>query len=249
MILYFDNADPGVRMQGNSKDPLHRMSDVRECAFAPRLLHRSNLCYYPRNQQPRMIYLLDDLRQYVRQLGPYIAAAIVLLSLGVIGGIFLADHPVFSGFKIRQSIGEFGQLFLHFPKPLLALAIFINNGLKTLLAIVLGVIFGIVPVIFIVANGVAIGLVLQLSVQSRGLAGSLLGIIPHGVFELPGITLGVAIGLRIGVYATKRLMGRPGATVGSELRRGLKLFGTVIVPLLFVGAIIEAFLTATLVGK
>ncbi len=196
-----------------------------------------------------MIYLRNELLQYMRQLGIYIAAAVVLLSLGVTGGIFLADHPVFASFKIRESVGELGQLFVNFPKPLLALAIFINNAFKTLLAIVLGVILGIVPVVFIVVNGVAIGLVLQVSVQSRGLAGSLLGIIPHGLFELPGITLGVAIGLRVGVYATKRLIGRPGATVGSELRRGLQLFGTVIVPLLFVGAVIEAFLTAALVGK
>lgn len=202
-----------------------------------------------RNQAPGMIQLIIDGRQYLRQLTAYITAATLLLSLGVIGGIFLADHPVFAGFKIRESVGELGQLFVNFPKPLLALAIFINNAFKTLLAIVLGVIFGIVPVVFILVNGVAIGFVLQVSVQSRGLVGSLLGIIPHGLFELPGITLGVAIGLRIGVYATKRLIGKPGATVGSELKHGLQLFATVIVPLLFVGAVIEAFLTAALVGK
>src|SRR4051794_3816504 len=196
-----------------------------------------------------MIYLLNDLRKYLRQLGVYIAAAILLLSLGVLGGIFLADHPVFSGLKLRDSLGEFSRLFSNFPKPLLALAVFFNNALKTLLVIVFGGICGIVSVGFFVVNGVAIGFFLRVSVESKGIVSSLLGIIPHGVFELPGITLGVAIGLRVGLYATKRLIGRSGTAVGSELRRGLQLFGTVIVPLLFVGAVIEAFLTAALIGK
>lgn len=197
-----------------------------------------------------MIYLFNELRrEYLRQLRPYIAAATLLLSIGVGGGIFLADHPIFAGVKIQDSVGELGQLFVNFPKPLLALAIFINNALKTLLAIVLGVLCGIVPATFILVNGVAIGFVLRLSVHSKGLFNSLLAVIPHGVFELPGITLGVAIGLRVGVCVLKRFFSRPGTTIANELRRGLQLFGVVIVPLLLVGALIEAFLTGALVGK
>jgi stage II sporulation protein M len=187
--------------------------------------------------------------RYFRELRPFLFTTVLLFALGSIAGSLLAGHSTFAGLKINESLGGFAQMFINLPKPILALMIFANNAVKTLLVIVLGIAFAIVPLVFVLVNGVAIGVVLHLATQSKGLAYSLLAIVPHGVFELPGVLCGAAIGLMLGNKAIRRLFRKSEFKVGSELSRALKIFATTIVPLLLIGAITEAYLTAALLGK
>jgi stage II sporulation protein M len=188
-------------------------------------------------------------RQYFRELRPFLIAALLLFALGIIAGSLLAGHSSFAGLKISESLGGFAQMFINLPRPLLVLMIFANNAVKTLLVIVLGIVFAIVPVVFIVVNGVAIGVVLHLATESKGLAYSMLAIVPHGLFELPGVLSGAAIGVMLGSKAIKRLFRKSEFKVGSELSRALKIFVSIIVPLLLIGAITETYLTAAILGK
>jgi stage II sporulation protein M len=187
--------------------------------------------------------------RYFRELRPFLFTTVLLFALGSIAGSLLAGHSTFAGLKINESLGGFAQMFINLPKPILALMIFANNAVKTLLVIVLGIAFAIVPLVFVLVNGVAIGVVLHLATQSKGLAYSILAIVPHGVFELPGVLCGAAIGLMLGNKAVSRLFRKSEFKVGSELSRALKIFATTIVPLLLIGAISEAYLTAALLGK
>ena len=187
--------------------------------------------------------------RYFRELRPFLFTTVLLFALGSIAGSLLAGHSIFAGLKINESLGGFAQMFINLPKPILALMIFANNAVKTLLVIVLGIAFAIVPLVFVLVNGVAIGVVLHLATQSKGLAYSLLAIVPHGVFELPGVLCGAAIGLMLGNKAIRRLFRKSEFNVGPELSRALKIFATIIVPLLLIGAITEAYLTAALLSK
>ncbi len=186
---------------------------------------------------------------YFRELRPFLFTTVLLFALGSIAGSLLAGHSTFAGLKVNESLGGFAQMFINLPKPILALMIFANNAVKTLLVIVLGIAFAIVPLVFVLVNGVAIGVVLHLATQSKGLAYSILAIVPHGVFELPGVLCGAAIGLMLGNKAIRRLFRKSEFKVGPELSRALKIFATTIVPLLLIGAITEAYLTAALLGK
>jgi stage II sporulation protein M len=188
-------------------------------------------------------------REYFRDLKPYLVTAILLFVLGILAGSLLAGHPAFPAVKVSESLGGIAQMFLNLSKPVLALMIFANNAVKTLLVIVLGIAFAIVPLAFILVNGLAIGVVLHLTAQSKGLAYALLATVPHGVFELPGVLAGAAIGLMLGNKAISRLFRKSELKVGSELSRALKIFASTIVPLLLIGAITEAYLTAAILGK
>jgi stage II sporulation protein M len=188
-------------------------------------------------------------RDYFRELKPSLIAATILFVVGILAGNLLAGRSAFAGVKISESLGGFAQLFLELPKPVLALMIFANNTVKTFLVIVLGVAFAIVPLVFILVNGLAIGVVLHLTTQSKGFAYSLLATVPHGVFELPAVLSATAIGLMLGSKAVKRLFQRAEFKFGPELGRSLKIFVSTIVPLLLVGAILEAYLTAAILGK
>ena len=186
--------------------------------------------------------------EYFRELRPHLYAMTLLLVLGIVAGFLLASSVASPVSGIVGSLGGTARFLLGLPKFFLALGIFVNNGLKTFLVIVLGLLCGVVPIVFVLANGFAIGFLLHLSTQSTGLSGTLLAIVPHGVFELSGVLLGAGIGLMLGTRTIKRLLGRSESKLGLDLRQGLRFFWAVIVPLLLLGAFVEAFVTSALVS-
>ncbi|HEY2986135.1 MAG TPA: stage II sporulation protein M [Candidatus Binatia bacterium] len=187
--------------------------------------------------------------RYLRELKPYFIASVLLILAGAACGVASSIHiPAFSG-PFGESLREFAKGFLGLPRPYLALAIFLNNSLKTLAVIVAGVLGGILPLVFLLGNGFALGIVFYASLASKGLPTFFLSITPHGLFELPAILLGSSIGLMLGVRAIKRLFGNGGTTIGEDFRRGLRFYVVVIMPLLLLAAFIEAFVTASLASK
>ena len=189
----------------------------------------------------------EERRAYLHRLRAYIIASLTLFGLGIVAGFVavqqipaLADH-------FQDMLANFVGMFAGMPPLKLAAAIFLNNAFKTFCAILFGVLLGIVPVVFLLTNGVALGVAMSISTQSRGLWPTLLAILPHGILELPAVFLGTSIGLLIGHRAAQRLAGRAETSIGIEILHGLKYFCTVVVPLLLLAAFVEAFITAALV--
>jgi stage II sporulation protein M len=190
----------------------------------------------------------EERRTYTARLYPYLKTSLAIFGAGfVIGLVIVARFPFVTDY-FQDTIANFVKLFAGIARFKLAAAIFVNNGAKTLLAIVLGVMLGIVPVIFLLANGVALGVVWSLSVSTRGPWISLLSLLPHGILELPAVFLGTSIGLSVGFCAVRRLTGRSEKQVGAEIAQGLRYFLTVIIPLLGAAALVEAFITPSLIA-
>jgi len=190
----------------------------------------------------------QERRAYLIRLRPYLATSVLLFSAGTVVGLMVVYYFPELGDYFKETIAAFVKNFAGLPRLQLAGAIFINNAAKTLLTILLGVLLGIIPGFFLLANGVALGVAWSLSASVRGAWLSLLSLLPHGILELPAVFLGTSIGILIGVEALKQLTGKSEARVGAELTSGLRFFCTVIVPLLFVAALVEAFITAVLVS-
>jgi stage II sporulation protein M len=189
----------------------------------------------------------EERRAYARRLLPYISESLTLFALGMVLGLMvvyripgLADH-------FADTLANFVSIFAAMPSWKLAGAIFLNNAAKTLLAILLGTALGIVPGFFLLANGVALGVALSLSIQTRGAWLSILSILPHGILELPAVFLGTSIGLMLGMQTIKRLRGRSETPISGELGRALRFYCTVIAPLLLLAALVETFVTAAIV--
>jgi stage II sporulation protein M len=186
---------------------------------------------------------------YLRRLAPYFVASVILLGVGAVFGMTAVFLFPDVAHQLQESFAEFGKIFRALPRLQLAGAIFINNALKTVIVIIFGPLLGLIPVLFLVINGATFGVLIYSSIQSRGLWPSLLAILPHGVLELPAVFLAAAIGLMLGNHSMKRLLGKTEATLAGELGQALRFFLCVIAPLLLVAAIIEAFLTSTLVHR
>lgn len=172
-----------------------------------------------------------------------------MLLAGALVGVATSTHWANFSDARREALGEFASLFIGRPRPLLALLIFLNNALKTLLVIIAGPLVGVLPLVFLLINGYVLGIVFYATFQTKGFWSFLLAIAPHGVLELPAVLLGTAIGLKLGTRAIARFIKKDGSDLSAELARGLRFFVAVIIPLLTISALIEAFVTATLAGK
>tara|TARA_Y100000310_G_scaffold294387_1_gene324816 strand:- start:2 stop:730 length:729 start_codon:yes stop_codon:yes gene_type:complete len=75
--------------------------------------------------------------------------------------------------------------------------IFMNNTLSGFFAVILGILFGIFPLITIIINGYVIGFVMNAAVAEEGVL-ILWRLIPHGIFEIPAIMISAGLGLKIG---------------------------------------------------
>ncbi len=186
---------------------------------------------------------------YFQELVPYLIASLLLIGIGTACGLLTAAYAPLLAVVVRQPFESFAKTLLGLPKLYLALFIFLNNTVKVLLVMILGVLWGVVPVLFLLINGYVIGILLNLSFHSHGLLRSFLAVAPHGFIEVPAVLLGTSIGLMIGAHTIRRSFGRQETTLGNDLRRALKFFLAIIVPLLLIAAFIEAFITASAVGR
>ncbi len=190
----------------------------------------------------------DERRAYFRELRPFLISSLIFFVIGLAFGVAIASRYPGLADHFGDSITGFLKTFRGLPKPQLAVAIFLNNTVKTLAAILLGLAVGIVPALFLIVNGVVLGVVFFLSSHSRGIWPSLLGILPHGVIELAAVFLGTAIGLMLGDHVLKRILQKSEAKIKTELARAMRFFAIVIVPMLLIAALIEAFVTTAIIG-
>jgi stage II sporulation protein M len=195
-----------------------------------------------------IIMSADERHEYFMRLAPYFKASLGIFGIGLIVGLIMVARFPELAEHFQASLAGFVKIFHGMPKLQLAAAIFFNNAIKTVAAMILGCLFGVVPGFLLFANGAALGLVFSLSTQTRGLWISLLSILPHGVLELAAVFFGTSIGLMLGTHAIKSLYRKNETTLGAELLRSLRFFCTVIAPLLLIAAFVEAFLTAALVS-
>jgi uncharacterized membrane protein SpoIIM required for sporulation/ABC-type transport system involved in multi-copper enzyme maturation permease subunit len=142
----------------------------------------------------------------------------------------------------RQSVG-LAQANQH----LAASSIFLNNIRATFLVFLAGLVsFSVLGVIVYLINVGLVGGVLGIF-QLVGYSPLTLfaaGLLPHGIFEIPALMLASAVVLRMGAVLVTPQMGKSmGEIVLEQLADWLKVFLAVVVPLLAIAAVIEAYVT------
>ncbi|BAI60263.1 conserved hypothetical protein [Methanocella paludicola SANAE] len=190
--------------------------------------------------------------RYLGELRAFIAIIVALFCLSAaLGYVIPGMYPELVDALLSGLQDKADQLTGQQPL-LMMLGIFWNNALASLLALIFGLVAGLFPLFFVMANGLAIGIVLEMVVAKMGAVGGILlflaGILPHGVLELPAVLISAAIGLKLGYLALLSLIKRQDVVTG-ELMAGLMVFVFWIVPMLFVAAFIETFITSALLGS
>ncbi len=134
----------------------------------------------------------------------------------------------------------------------LCLAIFLNNSKVSLFSILFGLIpFIFFPILGAIANGFNTGVITSAScIKGFDFRFVLIASVPHGVFELPAIFYAVSIGVNLSFQISKRILFRLDSSDEPFfliVKRNFKTWVGVIIPLLLVASIIEAFVTPFLV--
>ncbi len=186
-------------------------------------------------------FIFGGSADYVRELMPLFAVSLAVMVLSSVIGFYQQGFPdialeevlgdLLSSVKGQDRVTTYVVFFLF---------IFINNALQSLLVILLGVFFGLYPVYFLEMNGYILGGVFNMGAGEIGLIGTLMELLPHGIFEFPAILLCAAAGLRVGYALVNRIRGRTG--LRQEIVKALRLYAFRIVLILIVAALIESAL-------
>jgi len=143
---------------------------------------------------------------------------------------------------VLEPLASMGNLSI-----LLFLIIFINNAIKALGLVFLGILLGLPPLLFIGLNGFILGGLGSALESVNGWRYVIASFVPHGVIEIPVILLATALSLTLGMESLKWLLRRE-SRVKLQLSDCLKVYLRWILPGLAVAAIIEVFVTPLLIG-
>ena len=184
--------------------------------------------------------------EYIRSSWKYIGIISGIFIISVIAGLFLSlkDLGLQENY-IEMFKDSFGWMKTLSPLSIM-LVIFLNNAVKSLFAIVLGTGFGIVPIIFVGGNGIILGLIANEVSKQQGVIFVLAALVPHGIIEIPVILISAGLGLRLGYFMYLSLRGER-KDMRSELAGSLRIYMRLIMPLLFVSAMVETFVTPAIV--
>lgn len=182
---------------------------------------------------------------YIRSIRPYILlSGYLFFATAVLGFVASVQNPELAATYVGD-VAEKLQWILDLSPPKMMMAIFLNNLFASLMALLLGVGFGIIPLVVVVTNGLVVGLVVHQAMLAGGLAFVVVAILPHGIIELPTVLVCIGVGFRLGHLMIRTLLGRGGDLEG-ELKAAIRLLRWVVI-LLFAAAVIETFITPVLI--
>ncbi|MFA9454496.1 MAG: stage II sporulation protein M [Candidatus Aminicenantaceae bacterium] len=198
----------------------------------------------------------------------FLLALLLFILVAVLSYTYLLGHPDLTEQKFLE-LAE--KLLEKVPvdkgRLVMSAAILMSNLVAVSLVVGMGLVpFMFLPALGVILNGAAMG-VMSAFMTLRGVdLGSLLlfGLAPHGIIEIPtflyACTLGIALCLGLTRFIIKELFGRgnpaappsPGAKGSEEsftdlLKHTFRTFVLVIVPLILLAAVIEAFITPLLI--
>jgi stage II sporulation protein M len=188
--------------------------------------------------------VIQIIRQKVLIRNLVLAASIFLVSLvlGTLIGQNTAEELVRQFGGVLEPLAPTGNLSI-----LLFFIIFVNNAIKALGLVFLGILLGLPPLLFIGLNGFILGGLASALESVQGWRYVIASFVPHGVIEIPMVLLATALGLTVGIESLKWLVRRE-SRVKLQLSDCLKVYLRWILPGLAVAAIIEAFVTPLLIG-
>ena len=178
---------------------------------------------------------------FIKQSSSFIYTIVGLFILFILIGAFLPTPKSLEAFilqTIKDIVGSLEGLNTFG----LVIHIFINNMKASLLALLLGILFGIFPVFSAISNGYLIGYVSKITIKEEGIL-ILWRLLPHGIFELPAIMISLGIGLKLGIGLFKSNNFK---LLKQNIKKALWVFALIVFPLLLIAGIIEGLLVAFL---
>ena len=183
---------------------------------------------------------------FLRSLYGYFIFVSILFILSIMTGYIYASHCAVDAVSFLEEATEIFEWITTLDPISIMLIVFLNNAIKSFLALVFGLGFGLIPLLFVASNGFIIGILINISAATRGLLFIGAAILPHGIIEVPMVLLSAAIGLRLGHRVISSIRGGK-VDITYEFKRSVKFYLWWIMPLLLLAAAIESFITPAII--
>lgn len=171
--------------------------------------------------------------------------AVVLLSFCV--GMVSADLTDKIVAQFAKQVADLG--IVQDDGSLQFLGLFSNN----FQAMLTGVIYGLVPVIYLPAlplgiNASLLGLFAAYYIHHDvSLLYYLVSILPHGIFELPALVISLSVGMHLCRCTTRAVFKKEQGQVVPALKDAAREIIMVVLPLLLIAAVVESYVTPLLI--
>ena len=199
-----------------------------------------------------------DLFRHFREMNKYFIATTIVLIWGIVLGYAYPER--FSAFlesqiqgleRIARDLSQKENPYLWFFG-----FIFINNALKSVLMVFSGALFGVLPIGFLLVNGMVLGFLASQQAAAGQLDFFLKAILPHGVIEIPAVVLACAYGIKFGTIVARGIVSflffPNRSAVAAEMRRFLRLtvpLAGLLIGGLLLAAFIESTVTPLIIGS
>jgi stage II sporulation protein M len=184
-----------------------------------------------RRQEKKGIY--TACWSYIKESRNYFYIILVIFLVSVLVGFFF---PVF----FKDLINQLMQTLTERTKGMGFLQLFSfilqNNATTAFTGLILGLAFGLFPLVLTIINGYVLGYVSGKVSGAEGV-GVLFRLLPHGIFELPALIISLGLGLKLGMFLFSK---NPRKQQAYNFENSMKVFLFVIIPLLIIAAFIEA---------
>jgi stage II sporulation protein M len=187
------------------------------------------------------IKLIKNSKKYI------VLSAVVFFIAFIFGALFSFIYPILAKEALNELVKAFSFLF-DFEPIEMGIFLFLNNSIKIFLFMFLGVICAVPTIFFLILNGWILGYVVGVSFPELGLNGIFHSVFLHGIFELSGLFLGSAIGIVLGISVCKETKNKAFKIfpLSDNLKKlfisSFRVFSYIILPLLFIAALIETYL-------
>jgi stage II sporulation protein M len=154
-------------------------------------------------------------------------------------------YPFFEGKMPRILEEAFGGIMTGSTAEII-LKVFVRNMQASAFMMFLGATI-VLAIGSLFLNGFLVGLVFRFAL-GKGLNAShlLLGILPHGVFELPAVFISTALGIRVGLQLITE-KGRRLKAAAEAIKEASAVYILTVVPLLIVAAAMEILVSKNLI--
>ncbi|MGL5314979.1 MAG: stage II sporulation protein M [Peptostreptococcaceae bacterium] len=129
----------------------------------------------------------------------------------------------------------------------------INNITAAMMSIIMGIVpFLFVPIFSLVINSVMIGATLGFTTIASSTSVFkilLLGIMPHGIFELPALFISMSMGVYLCNKISRKILGKEKESLIEVIKNIVKTFIIIVIPLLILAGIVEAYITPILISN
>jgi len=185
-------------------------------------------------------------RTYINELKPFVLLSLVAFIISSIAGyVYYAANPSYA-LNSLGGLEELAKMIQGLSAIEIMLLIFVNNAVKMFLSVLLGFALGLVPLGFILLNGFVLGIFAHYQTVENGALFVIAGLTPHGIIEIPMLIISSAVGMKIGYVAFQALRSEP-VDLKAEIIRGIKFYIHWLLPLIFLAAVIETFVTPVVI--